>query len=237
MKKGLFTFLACLGMLSISFAQSLEIVSHDAVSEINSKNIMDYGAHAEVKNISNSAVTVLVKRVEFGQTWCAFDSNYFCWDLCYGNSTNYSIGGWTLAPGEVSDPSYFSAHVYSKNDGSSCEDSIRYVFFVDTDPNDSVSVVFKFASGPTMSVNEVEQNNSTFYPNPASNLLFVELANTPAPNTTIEVYSILGAKMKTVDATSAKTEINISDLNAGVYIYTVSENGTAVETKKFVVKK
>ena len=113
---------------------------------------------------------------------------------------------------------------------------MRYTFFVDGSPNDSVSVTLKYSAGPTIGVNENEVAVAKSYPNPASDAFFVEFADQPKSNTSIEVYNLLGTKVKQVDVTSMRTEINVSNLTSGIYIYTVSRNGKTFETKKVVVK-
>ena len=78
--------------------------------------------------------------------------------------------------------------------------------------------------------------NNYLYPNPAKNYFFVELAKQPKPNTTIEIYNLLGSKVRSIAVRSNKVEINVSDLKSGIYLYTISENGHSIETKKLVVK-
>jgi len=234
MRKGILTLLAVVGAFSLMFAQSLEIESYDEIVEINSSGINDYSAKVKIKNIGNAAVTVKCKRVEFGSNWCAFDSNYFCWDLCYGNDVNWSIGGWAIQPGAVDNN--FSGHAYSTGNGTTCTDSVRYTFYVENNANDSVSVVLKFSAGPVFSVNENKLQSTKAYPNPAKNYFFVELAKQPKPNTTIEIYNLLGSKVRSIAVRSTKVEVNVSDLKSGIYLYSISENGNSIETKKIVVK-
>jgi len=236
MRKELLTLLAIVGTFSFAFAQSLQVESYDEVVEINSSSINDYSAHVKIKNISGTAVTVNCKRIEFGTpaNWCAFDSNYFCWDLCYGNATNWSLGGWEILPGAVDN--YFSGHAYSTGNGTTCTDSVRYTFFLANNAADSVSVVLKFSAGPVFGVKENSLQSSKAYPNPAKNYFFVELAKQPKPNTTIEIYNLLGSKVRSIAVRSNKVEINVSDLKSGIYLYTISENGHSIETKKLVVK-
>lgn len=234
MKKGILTLLVIFGALSLTFAQSLEVESYDEVVEINSSSIKDYSAHVKIKNIGNTAVTVNCKRIEFGSNWCAFDSNYFCWDLCYGNDVNWSIGGWTIQPGATDNS--FSGHVYSTGNGTTCIDSVRYTFYVANNGNDSVSVVIKFSSSPVFSVAENKLQSSKAYPNPAKNFFFVELPKQPKANTTLEIYNLLGSKVRSITLRSAKVEVNVSDLKSGIYLYSIIENGNTIETKKIVVR-
>ena len=234
MKKLIPTFLAVVTLFSMATAQNLQVVEYDEVTEVNSTAINDYSAHVKIKNIGTSPITVNCKRIEFGNNWCAFDSNYFCWDLCYGNATSNSLGGWTVQPGATDNN--FSGHVYSANSGSTCIDSVRYTFFNAANPNDSVSVVLKFSASATFSVKENSLQTSKAYPNPAKNYVVVELAKQPKAGTTIEVYNLLGTKVRSIAVRNSRIEISVADLNAGIYLYTILENGRAVETKRIVVK-
>lgn len=236
MKKSILTFFAIIGLALTSFGQSLAIESYDKVTPMDPDTIVDYGAHVIVKNISSATVKVLCKRTEFGDesSWCAISGNYFCWDLCYGNETDLSIDGWDIAPGATNNA--FSGHAYSSGNGTNCADSVRYTFFVDFNPNDSVSVVLKFENTASFSISEQSIQKSNAYPNPARNYFFVELAHQPKANTTIEVYNLLGSKVRSVAARSTKVEVNVADLKSGIYLYTITENGRAIETKKIVVK-
>ncbi len=234
MKKGLLTILTVIGFIAATTAQSLQVESYDAVTNVNSVHGgVDYEAHVTIKNIGTSAVNVLCTRYEYGANWCAFDSNYFCWDLCYGNATSQSIGGWLIQPEDINNQ--FSGHVYSPYSSATCVDSVRYVFYVENNRNDSVSVVLKFSAAPNVGVEEDNLKSVTAYPNPARYFFFVEFKNQPEANTTIEVYNLLGSKVKSVSAKSKKVEINVSGLKSGIYLYTISKDGNAVETRKIMV--
>ena len=42
--------------------------------------------------------------------------------------------------------------------------------------------------------------------------------------------------MRSIAVRSTKVEVNVSDLKSGIYLYSISENGNSIETKKIVVK-
>lgn len=233
MKRELLAFAMMIGMVSMTQAQSLMIANHDQETMVNSTYVGDYGSHIEVKNITGSAVSVMCKRQLYTTNLCAFDSTYFCWDFCYPPGVNVSNGAMSIDPGVVN--KLFSGHVYSSIQGMSCSDSIRYTFYVQGNPNDSVSAVLKYTAGPNVSVDENTSLVSNAYPNPANVRFFIELENTPN-NAVVEFYNLLGSKVKVVDVNNVKTEVNVSDLKSGIYLYTVSSNGQALETKKMVVK-
>lgn len=234
MKKTLLVGLFAFGMLGFSFAQSLSITSADETVGVNSTSANDYFGRIIVKNNDTAVVDVYCKRQFFGSGWCAFDSAYFCWDLCYPNSINQSIGGVSLNPGQ--DTNAFSGHVYSSTNGSSCVDSIRYTFYNGSDIADSISIVIKYEASATFDVEENDLAFDNIYPNPVSQILFIELADQNTRGLTVDLYNLLGSKIRSVDVTSNRIELNVADLHAGIYMCTISKNGTAIETRKIVVR-
>lgn len=65
-------------------------------------------------------------------------------------------------------------------------------------------------------VKEVQNNREfSFYPNPAKDRLTIRY--TSRENTTVDFYNVLGSKVKTVVLNGFETEINIGDLQNGIY--------------------
>ncbi|MBI9035234.1 MAG: T9SS type A sorting domain-containing protein [Bacteroidales bacterium] len=78
-----------------------------------------------------------------------------------------------------------------------------------------------------LSVNPAEKVISKVYPNPASSEVYV---NTNSPIKTVSVYAQNGQLVKQVSADAMEISINVSDLNAGLYIMHVqTENGVVFE--------
>ena len=73
---------------------------------------------------------------------------------------------------------------------------------------------------------------SNAYPNPSSDKFTIE--TTPADM--ISIYNILGEKMKSVSLKSGQTKIqmDVAELNPGIYFYSILKEGVIVETKKLV---
>jgi hypothetical protein len=234
MKKAILAMFTVVGMMSATVAQNIVIESYDAVVGVNSTAVNDYYGHLDVKNASGSSLNIKSKRMIYGATQCAFDSAYFCWDLCYGSDVNASVGAVTVAAGETN--TLFSGHVYSGNTGVSCVDSIRYTFFDAANPNDSVSVVVKYEASAVFSVTEKELPVAKLYPNPAVNFVVVELTTPATQGTTIELFNLLGAKVRTVKASGTRIEIPVGDLHNGIYLCTINKNGKALETRKINVR-
>lgn len=94
-----------------------------------------------------------------------------------------------------------------------------------------------------LGINEHEAVNpmtsARLYPNPASDMLNIEVNASQASEMSISVYNIMGQKVmdQNVNITTGMNtrNINISDLNSGIYFVTVKANGFE-NTMKFIVK-
>ena len=94
-----------------------------------------------------------------------------------------------------------------------------------------------------MGINEQEAINpmtsTRVYPNPASDVLNIEVNASQASEMSISVYNIMGQNVmnQNVNVTTGMNtrNINISELNSGIYFVTVKANGFE-NTMKFIVK-
>ena len=68
------------------------------------------------------------------------------------------------------------------------------------------------------------------YPNPASDVLNISSQSTI---NTVEIFNVLGQKVITMQVEDTSAEINVSNLNAGVYLIKYEINNS-ISTKKFV---
>jgi hypothetical protein len=217
-------FLLLISMSTATYAQSLMVVEQDTVVEINSTSVADYGFHIKVKNTSSEDLEVKVRRAYANPT-CAYDSGYFCWDYCYGADIDNSIGHVAIDAGmEKND---FSGHVYSPLTSASCTDSTRYVFYSGKDASDSLSVWVTIAAGPTMGTFALQVSESRLYPNPATNVVNIEVQRASE----IAIYNALGALVKRKALLPGTNTVTVHDLSDGVYLYSL-DGGTY---KKLIV--
>ena len=75
------------------------------------------------------------------------------------------------------------------------------------------------------------KNNIRIYPNPAKNNLFVEQKN--GKYSEIKIYSVLGKLVYQDNLNEVITEINLKNLNKGIYFVKVYEK----DTQNIVLKK
>lgn len=95
----------------------------------------------------------------------------------------------------------------------------------------AADVVIDDVSLAITGINEMTtQNNISIFPNPVSNVLNINnIENTDM----IYVSNILGETVKTFYVTGTVAEINVSDLNDGIYFITLLNKNSIVATKKF----
>ena len=83
-----------------------------------------------------------------------------------------------------------------------------------------------------VNVPEIEKNNPTVYPNPATNNFTVNLGNDEKAN--IQLFNIVGQQVYSETITGS-AQVNVANLHSGVYMLKVNQNGK-VYTTKVVVK-
>lgn len=82
----------------------------------------------------------------------------------------------------------------------------------------------------TASTTDVTISDFRMYPNPTTNLLNI------SSDTTIDkatVFNLLGQQVKTVDVNNSKTELNVCDLESGIYLVKIT-SGSKQISKKFI---
>ncbi|WP_291128341.1 DUF7619 domain-containing protein [Flavobacterium sp. UBA7682] len=82
-----------------------------------------------------------------------------------------------------------------------------------------------------------EANNIILYPNPASELVTVNLSNVAENLKEIVFYDIIGKKIKTISSLSDnQTTIDLSDLSKGVYLVEINTENNFKTVKKLVIQ-
>ncbi len=73
---------------------------------------------------------------------------------------------------------------------------------------------------------------STAYPNPFTSKLTIETSEADL----ISIYNAVGENVKNISPlrSQTKTEIDMRDLQSGIYFYAVLKEGVIVETKKII---
>ena len=85
-----------------------------------------------------------------------------------------------------------------------------------------------------MSTDEIETAlEYSVYPNPAADVLNISVSEN---NTSISIYDIVGKNISEMKLVNGNNTLNIENLNAGVYFYSIKRNGIIIETKKLVIQ-
>jgi hypothetical protein len=86
-----------------------------------------------------------------------------------------------------------------------------------------------------LSTQQFNNESFSFYPNPSEDFIEINLNNSLAKNTTLEIYSNIGILQKSERLTATTTQIDINNLASGIYFLKISnQNGT---TLKKLIKK
>ena len=245
MKKILPLAILCFAISSLSFAQApLKIVIAGDTNRINNDTVTVWGNTTDIMNSPN--INVINMGIDSLNIYCRRDSlstpsvfdsnNYFCWVLCYGNTTTVSNYAELLYRDSASNPS-FQGHYNPLGHAASAY--IRYSFFLAKNHNDSAWVVVKYLSTPT-GVQTLSGKPFSFsaYPNPAQNN--VNFNYTIAANVStasLKIYNLLGECIQTLPLSAAKnkTTIDVQSMPSGIYVCAIEANGFEPAYQKLVV--
>ncbi|OIQ30026.1 MAG: hypothetical protein BM564_04465 [Bacteroidetes bacterium MedPE-SWsnd-G2] len=98
--------------------------------------------------------------------------------------------------------------------------------------NGTAQIYVRSMSDLTLSVNAVTATQFSVYPNPTS-LGYVNIKSNSASMMSVQIFDILGKLVK--DANTTNNTISLSNINSGIYILKVEQDGNSI-TKKLVIK-
>lgn len=208
-----------------------------------------------VKNVNSSDLSVYLKRYELDPIVDS-TSNYFCWGAtCLGDD---KTGNQPIRFGEPTDTTIVPAGDTNKTLASYYEPNnyytgtpfnkvymygkmgFRYVVFDRNNPNDSASVILMYNIQEVVGVDEISKvdYDLSVGPNPAIDQLNVNYKlNNNYAQQFLEVYDLLGnlVKISSLNGPSGRLELNVSDLNAGIYFYRLRLDGVQTASQKLVI--
>jgi hypothetical protein len=124
--------------------------------------------------------------------------------------------------------------VYTPAGNYSGMDTFDYYEAVGTGPVDSAQVTVRVVPYPA-GINELGENKTRIYPNPASDKLYINASSTAVSE--LRVIDMLGNVMK-VENFSGSTSVNVSGLSNGLYIIQFSgADGKMISSSRFTVIK
>ena len=251
MKKIYFLFLL-FSLPFIGFSQSSLIIEDEdgndksgTVILIEDEDVGVYDLHIDlrVKNTSGSSKNVLVKRYE--EQYVAGSKEYYCFYVCYPptNSGTYAIWQDQTSVAITSDDTHLlSSHLLPNNNAGISR--YRFVAYVENNPSDSVEVFIEYRVGSAVGIDldgsMVQTSSLNIYPNPASKEITIDyaLAKNHKNSAQMVIRNLLGEVVKNVDLTKSfnKQTLDISNLESGVYFYSLLVEGKALSSKRLVVK-
>ena len=162
--------------------------------------------------------------------------NTFCIGTCVDPSTMQSFVPLVLAPGDTSTSDQF--HILYNPAGLTGVCTVKYTFICRSE----YVIVVNYISGE-VSVADAPATLGSFsaYPNPATSSVTIQyaLANRSASDAAnIVITNLVGNKVRVipVSGNSGKKTIDLSNMVAGIYFYSMEINGKPVSTKKLIVK-
>lgn len=156
-----------------------------------------------------------------------------------GNNLSYS---WDFGDGNTATGAYPS-HTYAQNgtytvcltidDGAGCTDTFcDTLVYVTRASGFTVNVVAPTA----LSIEDAEEVNMGIFPNPADNVLNIQLDGTAASYQAM-IIDMKGAVVRNINLNATGAQINISDLDGGLYLIRLTDNnGNEITTEKLMVR-
>ncbi len=223
MKKNIFFFGFALSFCGAS-AQSIELVNPVVQVNATAGTLTGAGemvAEWPVTNVSDAAVSVKCSRSVISEI--PGTSNYFCWGVCYGETTNVSL----LAQNILASDTNHTFYAHYKPLGNPGETLISYCFFNTANPSDQAcqTVSFCYESSCPVGVSEEAATKIELVGNnPLRGLSFLNY-QLPAGEKEgqLVITNLQGKLIKqaVVKGNSGSILVNAQDYAAGVYQFTL----------------
>lgn len=150
-----------------------------------------------------------------------------CWDI---NGNDY------MSP-TLTDLTDTTQIVFYPKGTVSCNGStqLRYIVYVNDVVVDSVDYIVNTTSLSTPAISKQEEISMSIYPNPASSVLNISAQGLDG-NYDVKMTDVLGKVVYNETVAGSSKKVDVSDFKNGVYLVTITEKGTAIQTRRVVVK-
>jgi hypothetical protein len=95
-------------------------------------------------------------------------------------------------------------------------------------------ILNKSNTGVENVINSIASTNLRVYPNPATDILNINLSNANFKNSNIVIYNVSGMEVSKSIMNGASAQLNIESLSNGVYFVKVSNENGFSKTVKFI---
>lgn len=194
--------------------------------------------------ITNTSASA--KKIKIRKTFISIKSGhdvYFCFNsTCYGSAVHYSFAnlaaGATLPNGSGS----YGLRTEMDHYDSVGTSVVRYTIYDSLNVSDSLNITITYNITAFSAIKNFASNVyvSNAAPNPASNVVNFTCdlgsANTEA---FVKIYNALGTLVKTTSLNSSgkSTQIDVSNLEEGFYLYSIISNGKSISTKRLIIAR
>lgn len=242
MKKIALTILLAL-FATASFSQSIKLFYEgEEVSDtlnISVDRINDESTFwLSVKNNTSDSLYITVSKEVLSELPDSY--NTFCLGNCFDPSVTVSPFTLDLAAGESSTNDQFHFVYFPANQEGTT--TVKYHFYDERINEIPRDLVVNYITGEVGIQDEVVTTKMfNAYPNPATSNVTIQYelnGRTAVNDARIVITSLVGNKVYTqpINNNSGKASIDISNLVAGIYFYSIEANGQIISTKKLIVK-
>lgn len=229
-------------LISSGFAQNLSLSWHEgailngAIIDVSGKIDTVLYAEIHLHNDGASVIEVKVRKEDIYVVPGTMDT--YCLGIqCYGGETPVSLHSIQIDPG-LADSSFVGDYYPMGNEGTSV---IRYTFFNVNDLDDTISVTVRYSGTVGIASSEIQPVLlSNAYPNPASDRVYFDHFQFTTANSRVLVIRDMAGRIVRevlIPAERGTIEIDISDIDSGIYFYSLLEGRKVMLTKKLVIKR
>ena len=194
--------------------------------------------HAVVHNNTGNWMKIKVRRNQVEMLDST--SSYFCWGVCFDDDVEESPDSILVPSGGSSVDDAFSGHYIPKNkNGTSM---VEYMFYNMENEEQNVKVLVKYWTSPENIVEDMVNSGSIsdIYPNPAATFVNIDY-EIPAEvkSAQIRIINLFGhiVKEQAIKRNKNRLTMDISELEAGIYFYTLLIDNRIYHSKKLIIQK
>ena len=131
----------------------------------------------------------------------------------------------------VTSPGYFEANAILDNPDMSSAKGKTYIDTIQSYLNPRIYIALNL--GNALSEYNVIDYSTSVYPNPSNNVISINNSNFIIDN--INLYSISGKLVKSQKVNSMQTNLNVTNLESGIYFLNIYSNNSIIK-RKIIVK-
>jgi len=250
MKK--FTIIICLVLISkLNFSQSFVLLDSAGIVDVTGTIVTvpitantSYSTYFKIKNNTANNINYKVDRVYLTPPVCSGNDIFFCAaaqcyppdsaTITYSSSADIILANQTLP----SDPTNFGILADYNVGANCCSEDVMYKVYNLNNSSDFSIVTIRYSCISGINDIETKGTMSSAYPNPSNSFVSIKYnVIADSKNDKIIFYDISGKAVKEVSLQNKEgvSKIDISDISAGTYFYSLIVNDKAVQTKKLIV--